>query len=267
VHRVPGIAKKKEGYDVEAHIFFSRHAEKGSHSGGLTEKGQRDAKAFGQKLKRLESIKKFNIVPATHSGHIRTARSAFLIDYPGTDLDELGGFDKNSDEAKKNILHSSVDRYSQEADRKYAELSEGNFASESGGVEYFAKLGAQRFDDDTPSSVEMSRMIAQDILDMIDETKKAPSGSKQFLSNIVHSGIFEHFLIDLLKKRGEEKLLESIGGPLGFLGFDDFRMYVRRDTPSEAKIRFRFRNREDGGQMKYFDVSEDELRVLAGTND
>ncbi|MEI6650385.1 MAG: hypothetical protein WCL23_03025 [Candidatus Moraniibacteriota bacterium] len=275
MERIPDISSlridtnqnRNEGYDVEVHILFGRHAEKGSHSGGLTEKGQGDAKVFGLKLKRLESIKKFNIAPATHSGHKRTARSAFLIDNPTTDLDKLGEFDKHSEEATKNILNSSVDRYSEEADKKYAELSEGNFSSESGGVEYFAQLGERRFDEDTPSSIEMSRMVSQDILDMIDATKKVPSGSKQFFPNIVHSGIFEHFLIDLLKKRGEERLLESIGGPLGFFGFDDFRMYVKRDTPSEAKIQFRFRNREEGGQMKYYDVSEGELRGLAGKID
>jgi len=258
------IEGKKEGYDVEAHILFSRHAEKGSHSGGITEKGQQDAKEFGEKLKRLAAIKGYNIAEATHSAHKRTARTAFLINNPEIDPKTLPEFNKESEEGTKNVLPSSVDRYSEDADKKYAELSAGNFQNEGGGVEYFMKLGDQRYDEETPSSVEMSKMIAEDLVAMIDSTKKMPSGSKNFIPNIVHSGVFEHFLADLLHKRGEEKILDSMGGPLNFLGFDDFRMYIHRESPTSAKIQFRFRSRDEEGKIIYYDVTEDELKKIAG---
>lgn len=261
------VDEKKEGYNVELHILFSRHAEKDAHSGGITEKGARDAQKLGSSLKRLSSMKGYDIEDATHSGHKRPARTARLVNDPEVPLDKFGDFDPNSSEATQNILPSSVDRYSEAADKKYEEESAGNFASEYGGVEYFARLGEQKYDDDTPSSAEMSQMAAKDLLDMVEESKHVPSGTKRFKPNIVHSGIFEHFIIDLLDKRGEKELVESIGGPLGFLGTDDLRVYIKRMSPTEASICFRFRERDENGKMKYVDLSESELRRLAGIED
>jgi len=53
-------------------------------------------------------------------------------------------------------------------------------------TEYFAKLNEKRYDENTPSSVEMSQAIASDILHIVESTKTMPSDSKKFLPNIVH---------------------------------------------------------------------------------
>jgi len=260
------IEKKKFGENVEVHILFSRHAEKGSHSGGITEKGMADAQELGKKLERLSTMKSFDIEDATHSDHKRTNRTAYLVNNPDLDISSIGEYGTVETELDRNILNSSVDRYSEKADEKYAELANGDFANEGAAVEYFMQLKDKRYDPETPSSVEMSQDVATDILSILESTKDMESGSKKFIPNIVHSGIFEHFLVDLLKKRGEEKMLESIGGSLNFLGFDDFRMYVKRKNDSESSIQFRFREREENGAMKYVDISEEELIELSGLN-
>jgi len=221
---------------------------------------------LGKTLKRLSTMKNYEVLPATHSGHKRTARTAFLINNPNTNIKDLEPFDKHSVEATKNILSSSVDKYSEKADKKYAELAQGNFSNEGTAVEYFMKLGDQKYDDKTPSSVEMSQHIAKDIYDIVESTKNMASGTRQFMPNIVHSGVFEHFLIDILEKRHEEKILESIGGPLNFLGFDDFRLYIKRKNENEAIIQFRFRARDKKGVMQYYEITENVLKNLANIN-
>ena len=110
----------------------------------------------------------------------------------------------------------------------------------------------------------MSQAIATDILHIVESTKTMPSDSKKFLPNVVHSGIFEHFLIDLLKKRNEEKPIESIGGSLNFLGFDDFRLYIKRENLDDVRIQFRFRERNENGTMHYYEITEEELKNLTG---
>ena len=265
MEKIPEINKEKlkEGCNVEVHVLFSRHAEKDSHDGSITMKGQKDSQTFGKKLQRLSSIKGYVIEPTTHSGHERTSRTAHLIDNPNENLENLESPREANREATENVLNSSVDRYSKEADGKYAELADGNYSSEGDAVEYFAKLNNERYDENTPSSVEMSQAIANDILRIVESTKTMPSDSKKFLPNIVHSGVFEHFLIDLLKKRNEEKPIESIGGSLNFLGFDDFRLYIKRENPDNAIIQFRFRERNENGSMHYYEITEEELKNLA----
>lgn len=253
----------EKGYDIEVHVLFSRHAEKDSHGGDITLEGQKDSQQFGKILKRLESMKKYDIVPSTHSGHKRTAGTAFLINNPDLPLENFSTTDIDLKRGTGKTLDSSMDRYSEEADKKYSELAAGNYASEGEAVEHFAKLNDERYDDNTPSSVEMSKLVAKDLLDVVESTKELPAHSKKFFTNIVHSGIFEHFIIDILNKRGEEKPIESIGGSLGFLGEDDFRVYIKRETPDKVSINFRFRDQNKNGTMRYYSLSEEDLRVMA----
>ena len=261
MERIPETNKEKlkEGCNVEVHVLFSRHAEKDYHDGSITMKGQKDSQTFGKKLQRLSSMKGYVVEPTTHSGHERTSRTAHLIDNPNENLESSREGNK---EVTENVLNSSVDKYSKEADEKYAELADRNYSSEGDAVEYFAKLNNKRYDENTPSSVEMSQAIASDILRIVESTKAMPSDSKKFLPNIVHSGVFEHFLIDLLKKRNEEKPIESIGGSLNFLGFDDFRLHIKRENPDDVRIQFRFRERNENGTIHYYEITEAELKNL-----
>ena len=264
MEKIPEIKKEKlkEGCNIEVTVLFSRHAEKDSHGGNITKVGEEASQSFGKKLKRLSSMKGYDIEPSTHSGHDRTEQTAHLIDNPNENLENIESpSDKKSTE---HLLNSSIGRFSKEADEKYAELASGNYSDEGNAVEYFAKLEDKRYDKNTPSSVEMSQAIATDILHIVESTKTMPSDSKKFLPNVVHSGIFEHFLIDLLKKRNEEKPIESIGGSLNFLGLDDFRLYIKRENSDAVRIQFRFRERNENGTMRYYEITEEELRNLAG---
>ena len=76
------IERNEKGYDIEVHVLFTRHAEKDSHAGDITEQGQKDAQQFGRTLERLGSMKNYVVEPSTHSGHTRTAGTAFLINNP-----------------------------------------------------------------------------------------------------------------------------------------------------------------------------------------
>jgi len=263
MEKLPEINKEKlkEGCNIEVHVLFSRHAEKDSHGGNITKVGEEASQAFGKKLQRLSSMKGYNVEPTTHSGHDRTERTAHLIDNPNENLENIES--PSGKKATEHILNSSIDRYSKEADEKYAELAAGNYSLEGDAVEYFAKLNNKRYEENTPSSVEMSQAIANDILRIVESTKTMPSDSKKFLPNIVHSGVFEHFLLDLLKKRNEEKPVDSIGGPLNFLGFDDFRLYIKRKNPDDVRIQFRFRERNENGTIRYYEITEGELKNLA----
>jgi hypothetical protein len=257
------IENFEKGQDVEVHVLFTRHAEKDSHGGDITVEGQKDAQQFGKLLKRLESMKYYDVQPATHSGHKRTAGTAFLINNSDLPLENFSRIEINSKRGTGKTLDSSVDRYSEKADQKYSELAAGNYASEVEAVEYFAKLNEERYDEGTPSSAEMSKLVAKDLLDIIDSTKELPAHSKTFFTNIIHSGIFEHFIIDILNKRGEENPIESTGGPLGFLGEDDFRVYIKRELPDKVSINFRFRDRNKNGTMRYYSLSEEDLRAIS----
>lgn len=250
------IEQKEKGSDVNVLVLFTRHAEKDSHGGDITKKGQIDSQEKGRAFGRLESIKKYQTEGLTHSGHKRTAGTAFLIKNPEYDLNNFESLSLDEKMKAGEILDSSIDRYSDEADKKYAELANGNYSTETEAVEYFINLKDKRYDEETLSSIEMSSLVTKDLLNIIEKTKTMPSHSKKIITNVVHSGIFEHFLIDLLKKRNEEKPLESIGGPLNFLGKDDFRIYIERKDLENVTIKFRFRDK------KYYSISEHELREM-----
>jgi broad specificity phosphatase PhoE len=241
------VAEKKEGYDVSATVYLMRHPHKDSYEGDVSNQGIEDTEKLKLLFDRYQKIYKTDDLEVSHSGHKRPLKAAQILS--GLPAD-------NNEESKNGVRESLAFIGSEKLEEKYKEIVDKNNGDESEAAQMLIDTGDKRFDEESLSSVEISQRIAQELLDIVEQTKTYKSGTKKPIILISHSGVVENFLVDLLKKRPEEHSLEAIGGRLDFL--EDMRLYINRCSPEEVSLRYRFRDWQG-------ELSEADLRKLAGT--
>jgi|GEM_PF-2430974 len=235
------VAEKKEGYDVSATVYLMRHPHKDSYEGDVSSRGVEDTEKLKLLMDRYQKIYKTDDLEVSHSGHKRPLKAAQIL------LDNKEG--------QNNVREGLAIRCSEHLEEEYKKLVKQNNGDESAAAQMFINTGDKRFDSESLSSSEISQKIAQELLDIVEQTKNYKFGTKKPIILISHSGVVENFLVDLLKKRQEEHSLEAIGGRLDFL--EDMRLYINRRSPEEVSLRYRFRDWQG-------ELSEEELRQLAG---
>lgn len=235
--------EKKEGYDVSATVYLMRHPHKGTFDGDISPKGEEDAEKLRILFNRYQKRYETDELEVSHSGHKRPRQAAQIL--------------TKSDQGvlENNIREGLAFIGSDEFDKEYQKLTEQNNGDESTAVQMVIDTGDKRFDPESLSSVEISQKVAQELLDIVEQTKTYKSGTKKPIVLISHTGLIENFLVDLLDKRSVKESLKAIGGNLDFL--EDLRLYVNRRSPSEVVIKYRFRDWQG-------EISEEKLRQLAG---
>ena len=243
------VFETREGCDVNVTVYLMRHAHKSSYKGDISEQGINDAKKLKGKFERLAGIYKTSPLGVAHSGHKRPRKTAELLT-----RNDVGP--EASPEAKEfvgEVREGLKDVSSQAFDDAYQKLV--TTGDESAGVQMVIDTGNKRFDEESASSVERSQSVAQELLRIVEQTKKYEAGTKKPIVVISHSSVVENFLVDLLGKRGNKESLKEMGGGLKFL--EEVRLYINRKSPQEVELRYRFRDFEGS-------LTEQKLRQLAG---
>ncbi len=236
------IENKENGYKIVHTIRVIRHPEKGSYEGGLTEKGQEDARNMGGLYSRWKNIfgEKVKMGEIVHSGHKRPQLAAELIKekFEAGSKDEIVPLREDIRVAATGS-QAFDDAYKEAiANSKTTGESESDFSNEEAGVQLVVDTDNIPFDAESPSSRDMSRSIAQSLLDLVEKTKFFESNKSYRSIVLSHSGILENFIVDMLKMRGEKNSVSKIGGALNFL--EGFELKVIEDTPDDIQIKIRF---------------------------
>jgi len=228
-------SKEKYGENIEMIIDLIRHAEKSDLEGGLTEKGKEEAKKYGEKL-RTEFPESAG-VKVYHSGVERAKETGKL----------LKGESKFIERQRESL--TLIGKLSKEQGEKLITLVNKQTGDETKAIQFLIDTGGKKPDEETASSKELSRGIAEQILTLVKMTSKFKENSKVNIALVSHSGVIEHFLVDILKKP-RENFLKEIGGMVNFL--ERVRITVQRQNKETVKILFRFRDYE-------FEINEQDL--------
>ena len=230
--------REKYGENIEMIIDLIRHAEKSSLEGGLTEKGEEEAKEYGEKL-RTEFPESAG-VKVYHSGVERAKKTGKLLKRESKFI-----------ERQRESL-TLIGKLSKEQGEKLIALVNKQTGDEAEAIQSLIDTGGKKPDEETTSSKELSRGIAEQILTLIKMTSKFKENSKVNIALVSHSGVIEHFLVDILKKP-RENFLKKVGGVVKFL--EGARITVQRQNKETVKILFRFRDYE-------FEINEQDLEKI-----
>ena len=220
-------SKEKYGENIEMTIDLIRHAEKSSFEGGLTKKGIEDSKNFSEKLET--DFPDSAGVKVYHSGVERAKETAELIK----------GRSAFTERQKESL--TLVGKISKEQVEKITALVDKQNSDETEAVQILLDTEDNKLDAETVSSKELSRGIASQLLTLIDMTSRFKETSKVNIVLVSHSGVIEHFLVDILGK-SRAHFLTEVGGPVAFL--EGARIAVKRQDKENVKIQFTFRNYE-----------------------
>lgn len=227
-------SREKYGENIEMIIDLIRHAEKSDLEGGLTEKGKEEAKKYGEKLKT--EFPESAGVKVYHSGVERAEKTGSL----------LKG-ESNFIERQRESL-SLIGKLSKEQGERLIALVNKQTGDETEAIQSLINTR----DKKTASSKELSCEIAEQILTLVKMTSKFKENSKVNVALISHSGVIEHFLVDILKKT-RENFLKEIGGVVNFL--EGIRIVVQRQNKETVKIFLKFRDYE-------FEINEQDLEKI-----
>lgn len=243
--------KEKYGENVEMNVYLLRHAEKQSDQNlenvvgpeaVLSEKGVENAKEFGKELKMKHP--EFKGVKIYHSGIDRAKTTGDLIagespTYSTRERDSL-------------ILKGKI---TQDAFNKIVEDTKVEGGNEATMIQKLLDADETPLDEKSMTSREIGRIVASNILRMVEMSKKLLSDSKVNIVFVSHAGMIEHFLVDLLKKERPDFIKGYLAGGLGYLEGPEF--CIKRDDKEKVSIQVKFRD-------ETFSVSEDELKTLSG---
>jgi len=241
--------KERYGENVEMAVYLVRHAEKQtskdlSKTTGvdmlLTEKGIDDAKKFGEELKVKHPG--FKGAKIYHSGIDRAKISGDFIageeaSYIPRERDSL-------------VLRGKL---TQEAFNKAVEEAKQEGGGEPAMIQKLLDAEDVPIDEKSMTSKDISRVVASNIMKMVDMSKKLLSDSKVYVVLVSHAGMIEHFLVDLLKKE-RSGFMKDYLGELQYLEGPEFM--IKRKNKEEITIEVKFRDES-------FTISEDQLRALA----
>ncbi|MBU0722870.1 histidine phosphatase family protein [Patescibacteria group bacterium] len=231
-------SREKYGENIEMIIDLIRHAEKSDLEGGLTEKGKEEAKKYGEKI-RTEFPESAG-VKVYHSGVKRAEETGKL----------LKGESKFIERQREPL--TLIGKLSKEQGEKLIALVNKQTCDETEAIQALIDTGDKKLDKETASSKELSRGIAEQILTLVKMTGKFKENSKVNVALISHSGVIEHFLVDILKKP-RENFLKEIKGAVDFL--EGAHITVQRQDKETVKILFQFRDYE-------FEINEQDLEKI-----
>jgi broad specificity phosphatase PhoE len=243
--------REKYGEDVEMNVYLLRHAEKqqGKNLGDtvgpevvLSEKGVKDAIEFGEKLR--EKHPEFKGIKIYHSG----------VDRAKTTGDLIAGEDSTYSprERESLVLKGKI---TQEAFNKIVEDTKTEGGNEATMIQKLLDANEVPLDEKSMTSGEISKVVASNILRMVEMSKKLFSDSKVNIVFVSHAGVIEHFLVDLLKKERLDFIEGVLGGGLQYL--EGPEISIKRRDRNSVDIQVKFRDEE-------FSISEDELKLLSG---
>ncbi|HBP00729.1 MAG: hypothetical protein UY41_C0035G0005 [Candidatus Moranbacteria bacterium GW2011_GWE1_49_15] len=232
-------SKEKYGENVEIIIDLIRHAKKDGFDGPLSPEGEKDSVGFGDSLR--QEFPDSDGVKVMHSGIDRAEKTGKLI----------RGDDESFKLRKRSNL-GSVGKISRAyIDALTQKVNERN-GDETQIIQEYLEIDFERPDVDTLSSREISADLATQILRIIKMSGRLENNSKVNFVLVSHSGILEHFLVDILKKE-REGFLQEIGGTVNFL--EGARMAIRRNDKNDVSIVFKFRKFE-------FKITEQDLENI-----
>ncbi len=231
--------KEKYGENVEMTIDLIRHAEKSSLEGGLTEKGKEESKEFGEQLRK--DFPESAGVKNYHSGVERVKETGELI---------KGENDRFTERQRDPLALSG--KISKEQGEKIVSLINEQTGDETEAIQALIDSGDKRLDTETASSKELSRDTAKQVLTLVKMTSRFKENSEANIVMVSHSGVIEHFLVDILKQP-REKVLKKEGGAVNFL--EGARIMVQRQDKENVKITFKFRDHE-------FEINEQDLKEI-----
>ncbi len=244
------ILEKREGCDINVTVYLMRHPHKESYTGDISPQGVKDAEELKRLFNRAQKIFNTDSRELRHSGQKRARRAAMILSPEDDGQNKLRGKLNVQEDVREGLWFTGSDEF----EKKYKELTKVNQGNEAAAVQMTINTGDQRYDPETLSSAEISRNVAKELLEIVEETKNYEFGTKKPILLISHSGVIENFLVDLLGKREEKSSLSAIGGPLDFL--EDLRLYIHRKTPTEASLKYRFRKWQG-------ELTEKKLKQLA----
>lgn len=218
-------SREKRGENIEMTIDLIRHAEKGSLEGDLTEKGREEAKEYGKKLKT--KFPESAGIKVYHSGVGRAEETGKLIKG-----------ESNFIERQRETL-TLIGKLSKEQGEKLTALVNKQTGNESEAIQALIDTSGEKLGEETESSKELSRGIAEQVLTLVKMTSKFKENSKVNIVMVSHSGVIEHFLVDMLKKP-RENFLKETGGVVNFL--EGIRITVQRQDKETVKIFLKFRD-------------------------
>ena len=227
-------SQERFGRNVEIHVIFVRHGEKGGE-GELTDEGKKQASGFGENLENKHAIKGY-------SSPIQRA------------MDTVEHIIENSphDKKLKTRIRTEIGipPSSQEFYKKFRELEEEGADT---AAEWFLSFGQERPDSETFSPHEVAEAFAYMIAKYSKMADKLYSGSNIDLVNGTHQGLPEALLKEVLKREvdgrevvGFEKA-EDIGGALQFAEGMEFA--IRTDERGGKSLKVIFRGQEYGIDM------------------
>lgn len=243
--------KERYGENVEMNVYLLRHAEKqsGKNLGdtvgpeaALSEKGVKDADEFGKELKKKHP--EFKVIKIYHSG----------VDRAKTTGDLIAGEDSTYSPRKIDSLVLKG-KITQDAFNKVVEGAKAEGGNEATMIQKLLDANEVPLDEKSMTSGEIGKIVASNILRMIEMSKKLFSDSKVNIVFVSHAGVIEHFLVDLLKKERPDFVKGYLTGGLEYLEGPEF--CIKRDDKEKVSIQVRFRD-------EVFSVSEDELKSLSG---
>lgn len=230
--------KEKFGENIEMVIDLIRHAEKGSLEGGLTKKGENEAREYGKKLRK--EFPKTSGIKIYHSGVERAQKTGELIK----------GEDKFKLRQRKSL--TLIGKLSSEFGKKLVKLVNKQTGDETEVIQALIDTGAEKPDKASISSRELSQDMAVQLLSLIRMSKKFKENARVNVVLASHSGVIEHFLVDILNKE-RKFFLEEIGGPLKFL--EGIRLIINRQDKESVAIKLKFRDYE-------LDINEEDLESV-----
>lgn len=239
----PETQEKRFGNNVEVHVIFMRHGEKGE-GGALTEKGKKQATEFGVNLEKRDAIKGYSS-PIQRA--IETVEQVI----------ESAPHDKKLNTRIRAEI--SIPPSSEEFLKKFRELEK---QAPDAAAEWYLSFGAERPDDETLSPHEVAESFAYVIKRYMRMADKLYSGSNIDLINATHQGLPEALLKEILiRKVGDKEVvgfekLEDIGGALKFTEGVEF--LIKTDEQGNKKSTVIFRGKE-------YDVDMAKLSDLAKT--
>ncbi len=239
MEQIKNIEKQENfGVNVKMIIDLIRHGEK-DEKGALTEKGEKEAKEFGEKIIRenpeSSGIKNYSSdVPRA----IETGDSI------------LGDETKFKQRLKSGL--SFTGKLSDKAKEKFISLVNKKTKDETLAVQAIIDTNDKRMDSETISSKEVSQEVAKQILTFIKMTERL---KKDSIVNVVmtsHSGWIENFLVDILNEERQD-FMNKIGGQLDFL--EGVKIIIDRKNKNNITIDLTFRDYN-------IKISEDELNKI-----
>lgn len=255
-NKTNNIESREESYshNVEMTVSLIRHAKKTGIDGMSTDIGLEGAKKYGDELRGAKT--KIYYGGQQSKGKDFGQEEKFII--PNAIERTKSTAEAIADGANspyKNRARENLSITGKISNEEYDRIVEAinQAGNEDDGVQLMIDTGNERPDESSYSSKEFSKDIARQFLHFCEMSARLKNESKVNIVLISHSGVIEHFILDLFRKN-RPGFINAMGGGVNFL--EGVQMKIHRVDKNLVNLDFSFRD-------EIITINESELEHLA----